>query len=101
MTSPLAGGRSRPSATPRPLRARAPRSQGQALVELALILPLFLVLFVAALDLGRLFYSQITVNDASREGVLEASRNPTSFLPNTACTTANRDTNRIMCRASE
>ena len=95
----LADGRPRPSGAPRPVRARAPRSQGQALVELALILPLFLVLFVAALDLGRLFYSQITVNDAAREGALEASRNPTSFLPNTACTSANRESNRIMCRA--
>ena len=43
-------------------------SRGQALVELALILPVFLVLFAAALDLGRLYYSQITIHNAAKEG---------------------------------
>jgi PKD repeat protein len=79
---------------------RATRSQGQAIVELALILPIFLILLASALDLGRVFYSQISVNDAAREAALEASRNPTSFLPNTACTTANKESNRVMCRAT-
>jgi PKD repeat protein len=87
-----------PSATRTPGR-RASRSQGQAVVELALILPVFLILLASALDLGRLFYSQISVNDAAREATLEASRNPTSFIPNTACTSANKESNRIMCRA--
>lgn len=74
------------------------RPRGQAIVELALILPIMLLLLLAALDLGRLFYSEITVNDAAREGALEASRNPTSFIANTPCTPANKDANRIMCR---
>ena len=67
------------SATSLPGR-RTSRSQGQAIVELALILPIFLILVASALDLGRLFYSQISVNDAAREATLEASRNPTSFI---------------------
>lgn len=75
------------------------RSRGQSLVEMALILPVFMLLMVAALDLGRIYYSRITVNDAAREGALEAARNPGSFLANTACTTANKDSNRIMCRS--
>jgi PKD repeat protein len=79
---------------------RASRSRGQAIVELALILPIFLILIASALDLGRLFYSQISVNDAAREAVLEASQRPTSFIPNTACTSANKESNRIMCRAT-
>ena len=79
---------------------RASRSQGQAIVELALILPVFLILIASALDLGRLFYAQISVNDAAREAALEASRNPTSFIPNTACTSANKENNRVMCRAT-
>ena len=79
---------------------RASRSRGQAIVELALILPIFLILIASALDLGRLFYSQISVNDAAREATLEASRNPTSFIPNTACTSANKESNRVMCRAT-
>ena len=88
-----------PSATRIPGR-RASRSQGQAIVELALILPIFLILVASALDLGRLFYSQISVNDAAREAALEASQNPTSFIPNTACTSANKEQNRVMCRAT-
>ena len=73
-------------------------SRGQALVELVLVLPVLLLLFAAALDLGRLFYSQITVNDAAREGALEAARNPYSFIANTPCTAANKNSNRVMCR---
>jgi PKD repeat protein len=91
-------GRLRPPNVRRLIRRRAPASRGQAIVELALILPVLLILLASALDLGRLFYSQITVNDAAREGVLEASRNPTSYIANTACTSANKDANRIMCR---
>jgi PKD repeat protein len=83
---------------PRRFSLSRPRSRGQALVELALILPVMLLMLAAALDLGRLFYSRITVNDAAREGALEAARNPTSFLANTACTAANKNTNRVMCR---
>jgi PKD repeat protein len=88
-----------PSATRSPGR-RASRSQGQAIVELALILPIFLILVASALDLGRLFYSQISINDAAREAALEASQNPTSFIANTACTSANKESNRVMCRAT-
>ncbi len=72
-----------------------PRSRGQAIVELALILPILLLLLAAALDLGRLFYSQITVANASREGAIEAALNPASFSAGAGCDAA---TNRVMCR---
>ena len=78
----------------RPRLALRPRSRGQALVELALILPVLLVLFASALDLGRLFYSQITIANAAKEGALEASRNPTSFDNTQPC---NATTNRVIC----
>ena len=71
-----------------------PASRGQALVELALILPVFLLLFASALDLGRLFYSQITIANAAKEGALEASRNPTSFDNTKSC---DAKTNRVIC----
>jgi Flp pilus assembly protein TadG len=90
----------RPFSATRPPGRRASRSQGQAIVELALILPIFLILLASALDLGRLFYAQISINDAAREATLEASRNPTSFIANTPCTSANKESNRIMCRAT-
>jgi Flp pilus assembly protein TadG len=78
---------------PRLLRGR---TRGQALVELALILPLMVLLLAAALDLGRLFYSGITVTNSAREGAIEAGLNPTSFQAGQPC---DRDANRVMCRA--
>lgn len=72
--------------------------KGQSLVEFALIVPLMLLLLAATVDLGRLFYSRITVSDAARAGAMEAARSPGSFQPGTACTSANKDTNAVMCR---
>lgn len=72
------------------------RTRGQALVELALVMPLLIVLLAAALDLGRLFYSGITVTNAAREGAIEAAYNPTSFQAGLPC---NATSNRVMCRA--
>jgi len=70
------------------------RPLGQSLVELALILPVMLLLFAGALDLGRVFYSQITIENAAKEGALEAARNPTSFDNTKPC---DKDTNRVLC----
>jgi Flp pilus assembly protein TadG len=73
------------------------RNRGQALVELALILPVLLVLFGSALDLGRLYYSQITINNAAKEGALEAARdteNLSEFDNTSDCDAA---TNRVIC----
>lgn len=77
---------------PRPTRAR---TRGQSLVELALILPVLLLLFASALDLGRLFYSQITISNAAKEGALEAARNPALFDSTQPC---DATTNRVICR---
>ena len=41
---------------------------GQSLVEFALILPLLLALIITAIELGRLFYTQIVITNAAREG---------------------------------
>ena len=52
-------------ARPRPLLGRTRRARrGQALVELAIILPVMLFLLLGALDLGRVFYANITVASA-------------------------------------
>jgi len=45
------------------------RPRGQALVEFALIVPIFILLLVGILDLGRAIYAYNTVANASREGV--------------------------------
>ena len=47
---------------------RRARGRGQALVEFALILPVFFLLFAGMVDFGIALYSDITVINAAREG---------------------------------
>lgn len=70
------------------------RSRGQAIVELAIILPVLLLLLLAAADLARLFNSRVTISSAARAGALEAAQGPTSFQAGQPCSAL---TNRIMC----
>ena len=44
------------------------KSSGQALVEFAFVLPILLLLMVAIIDFGILFYSQMAVSNAAWEG---------------------------------
>ena len=57
--------------------------KGQNLVELALILPLILVILIGVLDLGRIFFAQIAVANAAREGVRYLTTHPADGLGNT------------------
>jgi PKD repeat protein len=77
-----------------PSRIRHARSRGQSLVELALIAPVFLILLMTAIDLGRLMYSQITITNAAKEAALVASQGGT-WQANQPCS----DTNTVMCGA--
>jgi len=63
-------------------------------VELALILPIMLILLATAADLGRMFHTRIVISNAARAGALEAGRHPTSYVAGAAC---NANTNRILC----
>ena len=42
--------------------------KGQAMVEFALVLPLLIALLCGIIDFGWLYYNQITLNNAAREG---------------------------------
>lgn len=42
--------------------------KGQAMVEFALVLPILLTLLCGIIDFGWLYYNQITLNNAAREG---------------------------------
>ncbi len=86
----LRDGRTRESRTGRP----TVRPRGQSIVELALIMPVLLVLLAAGADLARLFHSQVSIESAARAGALEAAANPTSFVAGQPC---NATTNRVMC----
>ena len=48
---------------------RAERS-GQSLVEFALVVPLLLLIFSGAADLGRAFYNQVALEKAVKESSL-------------------------------
>ena len=50
--------------------------RGSNLVEMALILPLLALLLFGVVDIGRAFYTHITITNASREGARRASRLP-------------------------
>lgn len=88
-----------PSILRRPRRAirrhLATRSRGQSLVEFALILPLFLVFVAACLDLGRVFYANISLNNAAREGAMQAASKTGTFIQDGPCDAVN---NTVVCR---
>ena len=44
------------------------RTRGQALVEFAIIVPIFMLLLFALLDFGRVIYAQQTITQDAREG---------------------------------
>lgn len=60
------------------------RERGQAIVELVLVTTVMFFLLVGALDLGRVFYAQIAVTDAAKEGALVASQGGTTTDVKTA-----------------
>ena len=56
------------------LPAAASAQRGTALIEFTLVLPLLLVMTVAAVDFGRAFFVKNVVSQAAREGVRLARR---------------------------
>jgi Flp pilus assembly protein TadG len=61
-------GRSRRSPTPRSLRSTGPRSRGQALVEFAVVFPIFIIVLTSLLYFGFLLYAKMSIINAAREG---------------------------------
>jgi len=77
--------------------ARRDRRRGQSVVEFALILPVFLLLFGSALDLGRLYAAQVTVTNAAREGAFQAATTPSSYSAGQPCPSDGLS-NLVVCR---
>ena len=50
------------------IRRKLKREDGQSMVEFALILPVFLLILCGIIDFGWLFYNQLSLNNACREG---------------------------------
>jgi Flp pilus assembly protein TadG len=55
------------------LRWTARRSAGQSIVELALILPVFLIILLGSIEIGRGFVFGVAVQDAARESTRVAA----------------------------
>jgi Flp pilus assembly protein TadG len=53
-------------------------SEGVALVEFALMVPILILLLVGILDTGRAVNAYVTISNASREGARYAALNPTA-----------------------
>lgn len=53
--------------------------RGASLVELAVVLPLLLLLLMGAVDFGRAFYLSMEVSGAAESGAEYGSLNPTDF----------------------
>src|SRR5579863_62256 len=50
--------------------------EGSSFVELAIVLPLFLLMFVPAVDIGRALYAAIEVSSAAEAGAMYGVQNP-------------------------
>lgn len=61
------------------LKPKNKRSKGQSIVEMALLLPLLLVLIIGALEFGRLFFTHIVITNAAREGAFYLATHPDDY----------------------
>jgi Flp pilus assembly protein TadG len=59
------------------LRSVLRNSEGSSFVELALVLPIFMLIFVPAIDIGRAIYASIEVASAAQAGAAYGIQNPT------------------------
>jgi Flp pilus assembly protein TadG len=90
--APERASRSRPQPSCTSIRARLrPRSPGQALVEFALLLPVFLLLLVAAVDFGRLFFTYIQIHNAAREAANYGIHDPANMVAITGQATGEKN----------
>ena len=58
---------------------------GQSVVEFALIVPIMLLLLAGAIDLGRVFYTYVAVENAAKEGALYGARHPLCPAESASC----------------
>jgi Flp pilus assembly protein TadG len=64
------------------------RRRGVAAAELAILLPFLALLFVAAVDFGRIFYYYVTITNCARGGAIYASSDASHTTDTTGITNA-------------
>lgn len=65
--------------------------KGQSLVEMAVIVPLLLILVIAIFEFGQAFATYIALVNSAYEGAIYVSLHPNVSVPNYACTPGDED----------
>ncbi len=65
-------------------KARPGNSSGQSIVELALMMPVMILILAGTLDLGRMYFSYMAVVNSAREGARFGATHPPALPCNTA-----------------
>src|SRR6266511_2944482 len=75
------------------------REDGSSMIELAIVFPILLILFVGTAELGRLFYTYTTLAKATRVGAryLSTSRNAVNGTATEITTAKNEARNLVVC----
>lgn len=71
------------------------RERGQAIVEFALMMALFLVFMLALIDLGRAYFAMVAVQNAAGEGALYGMSNPQCVVNPGSCSPPNNVLSRV------
>ena len=78
---------------------RPPAERGQSLIELALAIPMLVVIVVGVLDLGRMYFTVIIINNAAREGARYLIQHPDDGNITDNCTFYNGAYSGTRCAA--
>jgi hypothetical protein len=70
-------------------RQERAEQKGQSLLEFALVVPLLLLIFSGAADLGRAFYNYVALENSVKEGALYGARYPLCGNPSALCVDPN------------
>jgi Flp pilus assembly protein TadG len=84
--SGIASAAIRPAGVDDPSRSR---QRGQSLIEFAMVVPLLLVIFSGAADLGRAFYNYVALENSVKEGAIYGARFPLCGTTSDLCTDPN------------
>ena len=74
-----------PRAALRRRRQAREQQRGQSLLEFALVVPLLLLIFSGAADLGRAFYNYVALENAVKEGSIYGAQFPLCGAPSSLC----------------
>jgi Flp pilus assembly protein TadG len=69
--------------------ARRSGDRGAAAVEMAIVLPLLLLIVFGLIDFGRMYFTQITLTAAAREGARASALGRSAQVPTIVSTAAN------------